>query len=105
ARLMSGRTVDSLLQETAALAGYSSGSIASGIVSSTGMLRVSWLLRVPVLGFTAAEEEVVGECIDDDRSWCYGTSWDETKKFAPNRDEAFRAIKDIVAILDALAPR
>jgi hypothetical protein len=104
ARLFPDRTVTSLLEDTAGLAGYPSGSTASGIVSSTGALRISWLLRVPALGFTAAEEEVVGECIEDSKSWCYGKGWDETRKFAPTREEALRAIDDVVAILSALAP-
>lgn len=74
-----------------------------GIVASTGTLRASWLLHVPAIGFTvASESEVVPECICGSTHWCYGTAWDETRKFAPSRDGALAAIADIRAILERL---
>ena len=98
-------TLDALLESTAALAGHAPGSETSrGIIASTGSLRASWLLRVPAIGFTVANEsEVVPECIRTSMHWCYGTSWDETRKFAPSRQGALAAIADIHALLAQLA--
>ena len=42
-------------------------------------------------------------CVEGTKSWCFGTGWDETKKFAATKDDAMRSIDDLRRILDALA--
>jgi hypothetical protein len=77
----------------------------SSIVASTGSLRTSWLLRVPAIGFAAiVPGAVVPECVEGSKSWCFGTGWDETKKFAATKDDAVQSIEDLRRILDALSP-
>lgn len=97
-------TIDALLEQTAALAGYAPGSkVSRGIVESTGSLRLSWLLRVPAAGFVeVVTKEVVPECIQGSKGWCYGSGWDETRKFSPSRSAAQRSIADISRILTKL---
>jgi len=103
-QLYPGMTIDALLEQTAALAGYAPGSrVSRGIVESTGALRLSWLLRVPAAGFVeVVTKEVVPECIQGSKGWCYGSTWDETRKFSPSKSAAQRAIADISRILAKL---
>jgi Concanavalin A-like lectin/glucanases superfamily len=94
-----------VLAEAATLAGFDSAhNIGAAIVSSTGTLRKSWLLRHPVVGITLVERNVTAECIDSAHSYCYGSGWKETADYAPTRDEAFRSIADLTTILNSLAP-
>ncbi len=74
------------------------------VVDSTGTLRRSWFLRDSVVGFMLEEPVVRAECIEDTRSWCYGTGWDATRMYAPNRTGALQAIEDIKGLLDVVAP-
>ncbi len=74
------------------------------VVNSTGTLRRSWLLRNSVVGFMIEEPVVRSECIDDSLRWCYGTGWDTTRLYAPDRASALRAIDDVKALLDDVAP-
>jgi len=103
-QLYPGVTVDALLEQTAALAGYAPGSAVSrGVVQSRGPLRLSWLLRVPAAGFVeVVTKEVVPECIEGSKGYCYGSAWDETRKFSPSKSAAMRAIADISGILSRI---
>jgi hypothetical protein len=93
-----------LLADTATKAGQPK-SVVDAIVASTGSLRTSWLLRVPALGMAAVVPgEVVPECINGTKSWCFGSGWEETKKFAPTKAAALIAIEDLRRIVAALAP-
>jgi len=104
--LFPGQSLDDVLWATATEAGFPPESTSTGaaIVASAGSLRRSWLLRNPAVGFTNQEHVVVWECIDDALAWCYGTGWDETARYAPNRATAMGAIDDLHSIFDALAP-
>lgn len=99
------RSLEQVLAEAAAEAGFASSSgTAQAIVASTGSLRKSWLLRNSAVGFTACErDEVVPECIAGSRSWCYGSGWDTTRWYAPNKAAAMRSIADIERLLARLA--
>ena len=102
--LFPGTTPDALLADVAMKAGETQ-TTSDAIVASTGSLRASWLLRVPAIGLDAlVPGEVVPECIDGTKSWCFGTAWDETKKFAPTKDAALVSIGDLRRILSLLAP-
>jgi hypothetical protein len=103
AQLFPGITPAALLAEVAAKAGEAKPT-SDAIVASTGSLRMSWLLRVPAIGIaTVVPGEVVPECIDGAKSWCFGSAWDETKKFAPTKAAALVSIGDLERILSALA--
>ncbi len=102
--LFPGMTPAALLADVAAKAGESQATL-DAIVASTGSLRMSWLLRVPAIGIaTVVPGEIVPECIDASKSWCFGSAWDETKKFAPTKEAANISIADLERILAALAP-
>jgi hypothetical protein len=98
------RTSNEILGDVAKATGLPQATQDS-IVASTGSLRTSWLLRVPAIGFAAVVPgEVVPECVEGSKSWCFGSGWDETKKFAATKDDAAQSIEDLRRILDALAP-
>jgi len=103
-QLYPGVTVDELLVQTAAFAGYAPGTdVSRSIVSSRGALRLSWLLRIPAAGFVeVVTKEVVPECIDGSKGYCYGSGWDETRYFSPSKAAALRAIADISRLLSSL---
>jgi len=103
--LFPGSTSAALLADVAAKAGVTTQATADTITNSTGTLRASWLLRVPAIGFASlVPEEVIAECIDDAKSWCFGTGWDETKKFAPTKAASTVSMTDLRRILAMLAP-
>ena len=104
-QLYPNESEDQVLADAAAEAGYAPGtSTSDAIVASTGSLRKSWLLRRSAIGFTACESnEVVPECIQGSLGWCYGTGWDTTRLYAPNKTAAMRAIGDISVLLDQLS--
>lgn len=104
AELLPSRDPDDLLAEVAARAGFPRGSATSqAIIGSTGSVRASWLLRVPAIGARVVDDEVVPECINDNRSWCFGRGWDETRFFAPTRAAAMRSMRDLRGILERLS--
>lgn len=104
-QLYPGSTARDVLVHTATYAGYPVGSAGHNqIVNSTGSFRNSWLLRNHGVGVTLNEPIVTSECVDRSLSWCYGTGWDTTIWYAPNRTAALRAIGELRSILYALAP-
>ena len=104
-QLFPGTTSTALLADVAAKAGVTSTSTTAAITGSTGSLRASWLLRVPAIGFLSlVPQEVVTECIDGSKSWCFGTGWDETKKFAPTKAASTVSMTDLRGILAQIAP-
>ncbi|MBI5526462.1 MAG: hypothetical protein HY897_09010 [Deltaproteobacteria bacterium] len=102
-RLFPGLTVDTVLFDAAREALLDDVD-AAAVAASTGALRRSWLLRTSAVGFTVQEPIVTYECIDHSYSWCYGTGWDSTRWYAPDREHAMLAIDDVRAILAAAAP-
>lgn len=99
--LWPGRSIADVLSEVARLAGYDPlQGTGLSIVSSSGSLRRSWLLRHPAVGLTLVERNVTSECISSSRPWCYGTDWDETARYAPTRDAAFQSIQDLSVIFE-----
>lgn len=103
--LYPGSTVRDVLAHTATYSGYPSGSAGyDQIVNSTGRFRTSWLLRNHGVGFTLNAPLIANECVTNSMVWCYGTGWDSTAWYAPNRDAAMRAIGELRSILYALAP-
>jgi hypothetical protein len=98
------KSIDEVLVSAAGEAGLAAGSATtSSIRGSQGSLRKSWLLRRSPIGFTAVEKgEVVPECINGSRSWCFGRGWEATRRYAPTKKAALRAISDIAALLASL---
>ncbi len=103
-RLYPGEALAEVLRRAAGAAGLDDDD-AEAVATSADSLRKSWLLRDSAVGFTHEAPTVTRECIDDSRRWCFGTGWDTTRLFAPDRPAAMRSIADIRAMLDALAPR
>ncbi|SCK16011.1 hypothetical protein H181DRAFT_01091 [Streptomyces sp. WMMB 714] len=104
-QLYPGESVDQILAHTADYAGFPEGSAENEqVVNSTGLFRTSWLLRNHGVGFALNAPQVKAECIDDSLHWCYGTGWDTTAKYAPDKASAMGAIDDLYAALDQLAP-
>ena len=94
-----------VLGASANQAGYATGtSTYNSIVNSTGDLRKSWLLRNHAVGITLQETTVTYECVTNSYSWCYGTGWPTTARYAPNRTEALESMRELKAIMDGLAP-
>jgi hypothetical protein len=101
--LYPGSTVDEVLAHTATYSGYPEGTAGhDAIVDSTGSFRNSWLLRNHGVGFVLNAPQVAAECVVDSLSWCYGTGWDATAKYAPDRAAALGSIEDLRAILAGL---
>ena len=101
--LLPDLTIDEILASTAREAGLDEASV-DAVVQSSGELRKSWLLRNSVIGFAVEAPVVRSECIDDSLRWCYGTGWDSTRMYAPDRAGAMQSIADIEALFDANAP-
>lgn len=100
-----GESVEEVLAHTADYAGYPKGSAENEqVVNSTGLFRSSWMLRNHGVGFELNAPQVKAECIDDSLSWCYGTGWDTTAKYAPDKAASMGSIEDLRAILSDLAP-
>jgi len=105
AALFPGMIEAQLLSGAAVEAGYPVGSAEhTRIVGSSGVQRVSWLLRVTAIGFLHQEPIVTDECITASKSWCYGTTWPMSAFFAPDKPSAMHAMSDLRTILDLLSP-
>ena len=103
--LWPGRSITDVLTEAVKFAGFSrNADPGAAIIASSGDLRKSWLLRDPTIGLTLVERNVVNECINGSKSWCYGTAWSQTNKYAPNRSAAMQSISDLTAIFEAITP-
>ena len=74
------------------------------IVHSEGVLRKSWLMRHPAVGLSLVEQDVNRECINDAQSWCFGTGWKQTAKYAATYEDALQSIDDLEEIFIFLAP-
>lgn len=86
-----------LLGWTASLAGYEKNSPTHrSIVSSTGRVKRSWLLRNPLIGFLLVERlEVNAECLKDKKKWCFSGNYPAAKKFSGNEKGMRRSIADL----------
>jgi hypothetical protein len=101
----SGVALKQVLVDAAQAAGFAPGSTTSNsIASSTGRLRLSWLLRDGAVGFEAQYPVVQQECFVQGLYWCFGSGWASSAAFAPSRATSEDAIADLEAILDELAP-
>jgi hypothetical protein len=101
--LYPGNTAADVLAHTAVYAGYPEGSAGyERITQSSGSFRNSWLVRNHGVGFALNAPQVEAECIEDSLSWCFGTGWDTTAKYAPDKTAAMGSIEDLRAILDGL---
>ena len=102
-RLFPDMSLDEVLAEAAYEAGLD-GADVDTVVASTGDFRNSWLLRSSAVGFTHEEVLVTDQCVVGSMGWCFGTDWDSTRLFAPDKPSAMQAIEDVRGILDAVAP-
>ncbi|MFH1434658.1 MAG: hypothetical protein ABIJ56_02970 [Pseudomonadota bacterium] len=102
-RLFPDMSLDEVLAEAALEAGLD-GADVDTVVASTGDFRNSWLLRSSAVGFTMEEVLVTAQCVVGSEGWCFGTDWDSTRLFAPDKPSAMQAIEDVRGILDAVAP-
>lgn len=86
-----------LLGWTASLAGYEEkSSTHRAIVSSTGRVKRSWLLRNPLVGFLLVEKlEVYGECLKDKKKWCFNGNYPAAKNFSRTEKGMRQAIADL----------
>lgn len=72
-RLWPGKAVKDVLSDTVTLAGWDPTSgTGAAILTSTGDVEKSWLLRNPVVGLTLVERNVTPECIRGSHKYCYG---------------------------------
>lgn len=90
-------TDTALLAWTASLAGYEENSSShKSIISSTGRVKRSWLLRNPLVGFLLVEkQEVKGECLTDKKKWCFSGSFPAAKKFSGSVKGMNKSIADL----------
>jgi hypothetical protein len=105
--LWPGRAVIDVLAEAAEIAGFDPNQgTGAAVVASNGVLRKSWLLRHPTVGLTLVERNVTSECINTSipRGTCYGTGWQETKRYAPTPEAIPQSIADLTTIFNILAP-
>ena len=72
------------------------------IANSTSHLRASWLLRLPCVGFVEQAPIVTSECIEANKSWCHGTGWPESQRYAADPATAQRSRQDLEAIFKTL---
>jgi hypothetical protein len=94
-----------VLVAAAETAGFSPGSATGqAIASSTGRLRLSWLLRDGAVGFEAQYPVVHDECFVQGLYWCFGAGWPSSAAFAPDVWTSEQAVSDLEGILGALAP-
>ncbi len=72
-----------LLEWSATLAGYPAGTgTHRAIVSSKGRVKRSWLMRNPLIGYlVTAQQEVVKECYQQKKRWCFAGSFRSAKLF------------------------
>jgi hypothetical protein len=106
------KSTTQILIDAASAAGFGpSTSTGKAIASSTGRLRLSWLLREGAVGFEAQYPTVKSECFvtcssgwESTCKWCFGSGWTTSAKFAPTRSASQQSISDLRAIFNGLAP-
>lgn len=99
------KTSTQILVDAASTAGHGPATTTGQTVaSSTGRLRLSWLLRDGAVGFEAQYPVVHQECFADAKSWCFGAGWSTSATFAANAWTSKQAIADLETIFDTLAP-
>ncbi|MGH3730691.1 MAG: hypothetical protein ACRDTU_18345, partial [Micromonosporaceae bacterium] len=54
------------------------------------------------IGFALQLGTIQRECVNGAESWCFGTGWDTSEWYAPNKDAAMGAIDDLRGILSNL---
>lgn len=100
-----GQSIADILIDASAKAGLGEQTaLGQAVATSSERLRLSWLLRDAAVGFEAQHPIVYSECFVSEKSWCFGTGWDTSAKFAPSRAGADQAVADLKAIFAALAP-
>jgi Kelch motif len=100
-QLWPGRSPSDVLAEAVILAGFDRNTgIGAGILASddTNLLRTSWLLRHPVVGFTLEEPIVTGQCVAQPGCIAKGNP------YAGSPADVLRTITDLTAIFNLLAP-
>lgn len=103
-KLLPDRSVAQVLAEAATFAGFDPGSdTGAKIVSSTGSLQRSWLLRHPILGSWFVEKNVTPECITGEKPWCFGADWSQSKDYASTKEAALKSISDLEAAFKQMA--
>ena len=99
ARIVPNGTTRNLLSWTAILAGFEPGTAGyENIVSSTGRLRKSWLMRNPIVAFTPVKvQEVDNECVHPrrPRSWCTTHGYPAANRFGKTRRGMNQSIVDL----------
>jgi hypothetical protein len=104
AKLWPGRGETEVLKEATTLAGYEpAADTYSKVVSSTGSLRKSWLLRHPTVGVWLVEKNVTQQCVNGATKWCYSDKWAQSKEFAATKEAALISIKDLETVFRDLA--
>jgi hypothetical protein len=95
---LTGRVLSAFATE-AGLAGA-----ASSIQGSKGMVRASWLLRVPGVGFVEQAPFVTQFCVNSFtvHSSCYSRAWYPSLAYAPVAEFVRTAIADVRTILKVL---
>ncbi len=97
-RIYPGKSITQILDLTARMAKHWRGTATyRGIVNAKGSLRASWLLRNPAIGTALQAPAVRAECVNSSRGWCYGTAWDTTSRYAPNKTAALNSIRTLRA--------
>jgi len=100
-----GQTAVQILRRAASEAGYTpGGGDEKTVTGAKDFVRAAWLLRVSAVGYAQQIARVTSECITGDKSWCHGTKWSTTKKYAPTKSAAAAVRAKIKTLLDALAP-
>ena len=103
--LWPNRSVNDVLVEAVKYGGYNLATpTGRAILESKGLLRKSWLLRHPAVGFTLVHGNVRGQCIETSHNYCYGTGWAETRAYAPTREAAMKSIADLTTLFQKLVP-
>ena len=93
--VLNGRTEAEVLNDVAELVGAAEGSAGyNAIVNSTGILRISLLVRDPGIGLALVARDVKRECIDNYEDWCKVT-YIPGRDFSSSRQLIDRSISEL----------